>query len=122
MKITGLKLGRDSRNDRSIVEDLFKDIGEDLNKIKEVYRIEQEYVNSRYQTPIIIAELRDKDDTLSVFQNSKKLKYSINFNGVYINPDLTQKQKLELKLREERDPRRYGKKHDEICIKFNYKH
>jgi hypothetical protein len=84
LKITGLYLNADRKKDRSVVEALFKEIGENTNKIQSVRRIMR-----KNATPIIIVELRDKDDRISVLQNARKLRFSRKFCKVFINRDLT---------------------------------
>jgi hypothetical protein len=84
LKITGLYLNADRKKDRSVVEALFKEIGENTNKIQSVRRIMR-----KNATPIIIVELRDKDDIISVLQNARKLRFSRKFCKVFINRDLT---------------------------------
>ena len=79
--ISRLDLNNEPKNDRARVEAVFKEIGEDVNKIKKVERI---FITT---SPLVIVELHHKDDKISMYESVKNLKKSDSYKYVFIQLD-----------------------------------
>ena len=74
--------------DRKVIKDIFEEIDCENVGATNVRRIgRRDSTNGKPR--LICVTVESKDDKMSTLRNSKKLRTSDNFKGVYINPDMT---------------------------------
>jgi len=86
----------ETKDDKALIEDLFKVMNTDSSKIKKIFR----FKSQENKKPIVRIEFFNKADKFSILKNAKKLNES-KYKGVFINQDLTESQRALFKIRKQ---------------------
>lgn len=88
-------------DDKSFIESTFNAFKVDLKKIKSFRRFKQNPTSNR--PPPILVQLENEHDRLAILKVSKDLRKIGKFSNVFINPDMTEAERvLDKKRREDR--------------------